>query len=152
MNPNEIDAAEIQLNRFRAFVTNLYALTAGGPPVSELLDAITADNVDMNAVHCLISGFPFNSYTREPTSSSDIKMPNEKQIPPPEGIGRVQQMIQCEIVGDEADVNTKVYHLGPDGMQRLADTLNTRLVSTNVLKGPYDTQKIRNILIKNDIK
>lgn len=70
MTSRETIPTELELNRFKAFVTRLHSMTAGGPPVGELLDAIANDTVNMNAVYHLIAGFPFASYTQDPPEPS----------------------------------------------------------------------------------
>jgi hypothetical protein len=60
----ETDAYVVE--KYRKFVRHMMSLTAGGPPVSELIDAIETDTVNNNALAYLLCGFQFESYTEEP--------------------------------------------------------------------------------------
>lgn len=55
-----------QLERYREFVENLIHLTAGGPPAGQLVAAIEDGTINMHAVHMMLAGEYFRSYTEEP--------------------------------------------------------------------------------------
>jgi hypothetical protein len=62
-------SAEETVTKHREFVRRLVALTAGGPPASDLCDAIESTGtgtVNYDAVFAMLTGFPFKSYTADP--------------------------------------------------------------------------------------
>ena len=58
---------QLLVDRYRVFIRKLVCLTAGGPPSRQLIAAIEQDTVNYSAVHNMLAGFPFESYTEEPT-------------------------------------------------------------------------------------
>lgn len=58
-----------RLERYREFVEKVIDLTAGGPPAGQLIAAIEDGTVNMHAVHMMLAGEPFQSYTEEPDLS-----------------------------------------------------------------------------------
>lgn len=54
--------------------------------------------------------------------------------------------IICIVSGRGRSINTKVYNVPPDLMQRLACHLDTTLIKPDVLSGPFTTMQIRDIV------
>jgi hypothetical protein len=66
---DEHAAVYARYQKYKAFVLDMVRLTAGGPrgtPAEALCAAIEDGTVNMEAVHALLSGFPFESYTEPP--------------------------------------------------------------------------------------
>ena len=54
------------VEKYRKFVRNLVAMTAGGPPAEELVNAIETDTLNMDSFGHMLGGFKFESYTDPP--------------------------------------------------------------------------------------
>lgn len=56
-------ATELKLKRYRLFVEAVYDMCAGGAPVDELIASVEDGTVNLSAVHFMLAGFPFSSFT-----------------------------------------------------------------------------------------
>jgi hypothetical protein len=56
---------DLKLRRYRIFVEAVYRMCAGGPPVAELIASVEDGTVNLDAVHFMLAGFPFESFTDE---------------------------------------------------------------------------------------
>jgi hypothetical protein len=56
---------DLKLRRYRRFVKAVYDMCAGGPPVDELIASVEDGTVNLQAVHFMQAGFPFESFTEQ---------------------------------------------------------------------------------------
>lgn len=61
---------EDRLGRYRDFVRLVHELSAGGPPLDDLVKAIDTGSLNSEAVAHLLYGLPFDSWTEPPPDVS----------------------------------------------------------------------------------